>query len=150
MIGLDNLLQSEKDRLDEERQALQAQITVAEKRLKEIHVRLRHIDGLLGVSEPSETLVTGTSNPAGRTMTDLAAEILNERQGEQMHYKDLAREVQARGGDLSGVNAANILVARLVNDDRFVRPVRKGYYALTSDYPDAKNVGARKRRHVSS
>ena len=150
MIGLDTLLQAEKDLLDEERQTLQAQITAAEKRLKEIHVRLRHVDGLLGVSEPSESIITGASNPAGRTMTDLATEILNERQGEQMHYKDLAQEIHSRGGDLSGVNAANVLVARLVSDDRFVRPFRKGYYALKRDYPDAKNVGARKKSRVSS
>ena len=150
MIGLDNLLLAEKDQLDKERHTLQAQITAAEKRLKEIHVRLRHVDGLLGVSESSEAVSTRASKPVGRTMTDLAAEILDDRQGDPMHYKDLALEVQSRGGDLSGVNVANILVARLVGDDRFVRPVRKGYYALKRDYPDAKNVGARKRRRVSS
>ena len=149
MIELDNLLLAEKNRLNEERQALEAGITAAQKRLKEIHGRLRHVDGLLGVSESSEAVATGASKPAGRTMTDLAAEILDERQGDPMYYKDLAQEVQSRGGDLSGVNAANILVARLVSDDRFVRPLQKGYYALKRDYPDAKNVGARRRRRAS-
>ena len=67
-----------------------------------------------------------------------------------MYYKELADEVMARGGDLTGENAANILVARLVNDERFVRPIQKGYYALRSDYPNAKNVGERRRRRGSS
>ena len=58
-----------------------------------------------------------------------------------MYYKDLAAEVQNRGGDISGENAAQILVARLVKDERFVRPVRKGFYALRKDYPRAKKCG---------
>ena len=63
-----------------------------------------------------------------------------------MYYKDLAVEVKARGGDIPDANAAQNLVARLVNDERFVRPVRKGFYGLRQDYPRAQNVGQRKKR----
>ena len=63
-----------------------------------------------------------------------------------MHYKDLAEEVKAQGGDLSGENAAQVLVARLVKDDRFVRPARRGFYGLREDYPGARSVGERKKR----
>ena len=148
-MQLDTLLQAEKARLDNERQALQEQIATAESRLREIQARLRHVEGLLGTSESSDKMLTEVTNPARRPLTDIAEQVLAEREREPMHYVDLTREVQARGGDLSGDNAPNILVARLVNDDRFVRPVRKGFYALRSDYPNAKNVGARKKRRSS-
>ena len=47
MLQLHILLQTEKSRLDEERQTLEEQVAVAEKRLREIQVRLRHVEGLL-------------------------------------------------------------------------------------------------------
>ena len=150
MLQLDTLLQTEKSRLDEERQTLQGQIAVAEKRLREIQVRLLHVAGLLGTDGTAETVLPEATNSAGRTLTDIAEAILGEREREPMHYKELAREIQSRGGNLSGENAANILVARLVSDDRFVRPLRKGFYARRRDYPSAKNVGARKRRGGSA
>ena len=150
MIQLNRLLQDEKSRLDEERKTLQDQFAAAEKRLREIQIRLRHVEGLLGVDASAKTVLSEATNSAGRTLTDIAEEILGEREREPMHYKELAREVQSRGGDLSGENAANILVARLVSDDRFVRPLRKGFYARRRDYPNAKNVGARKRRRGSA
>ncbi len=146
MTQLDTLLQSEGDRLDDERRTLQENIAEAEKRLREIHTRIAHVEGLLGTSDAAERRET---NSGERSLTDIAEEILGERDREPMHYKDLAREVQSRGGSLSGGNAANILVARLVSDDRFIRPLRKGFYALRRDYPGAKNVGARKRRRSS-
>ena len=60
-----------------------------------------------------------------------------------MHYAELAEEVEARGGNLPGVNSANTPVARLVNCRRFFRPARRGYSALRADYPDVENVEAR-------
>ena len=149
MPQLDTLLQSERSRLDEERRTLRDNISEAEKRLREVQTRLNHVEGLLGTSEPAETTMVGSAISAERSLTDMAEEILGEREREPMYYKDLAREVQSRGGGLTGENAANILVARLVGDDRFVRPLRKGFYALRRDYPSAKNVGARKRRRSS-
>ena len=63
-----------------------------------------------------------------------------------MHYRELAKEIQARGGNIPGVDKDHTLIARLVKDDRFVRPTRRGFYALQRDYPNAKSVGARKPR----
>ena len=146
MVDLNSLLQAEKTRLEEEKQTLQEQFAVAEMRLREIQVRLQHVEGLLGTDKAAETVLPGAPNSVERNVTDIAEEILAEREREPMHYKDLAREVQARGGGLSGENAANVLVARLVSDDRFVRPLRKGFYARRRDYPTARNVGARKKR----
>ena len=148
-MELDTLLQAEKTRLSKEADKLEQEIESARSRLREIHSRLEHVEGLLGndsVTHPSEPEAMNTN---GRALTDIAAEILAERERNPMHYKELAEEVQARGGIFSGENVAALLNARLVNDDRFVRPVRKGFYALRRDYPDAKNVGARKRRRNS-
>ena len=142
---LEQVLQAEKDSLEKEQAELRAQAAEAEARLRVIEERLAHVNGLLS---PSNT-TTGTPDLNGHHPTpsaaDIAFEILSDRSGETMYYKDLAVEVQNRGGDISGENAAQILVARMVQDERFVRPVRKGFYALRKDYPKAKNVGERKR-----
>jgi hypothetical protein len=61
-----------------------------------------------------------------------------------MYYKELADEVIKRGGVLGGKAPEATLTARLVRDERFVRPTSKGFYALRADYPNAPNVGARK------
>ena len=60
-----------------------------------------------------------------------------------MYYKDLAQEVVRRGGILKGARPWANLTARMVQDERFVRPTAKGFYALRRDYPTARNVGAR-------
>ena len=60
-----------------------------------------------------------------------------------MYYKELAQEVLSRGGTLNGATPAATLTARMVRDERFVRPTAKGFYALRRDYPTARNVGAR-------
>ncbi|MYB77752.1 MAG: hypothetical protein F4X83_11825 [Chloroflexi bacterium] len=148
-MSLDTLLRAEKTRLEEEKQGLQEEIAAAKERLQEIQSRLHHVEGLLGTTDTNETVFPQIPSMNGRSLTDIAEEILAERSREPMHYKDLAHEVQTRGGTFSGENVAALLNARLVNDERFVRPVRKGFYALRRDYPNAKNVGARKRRRNS-
>lgn len=148
-MSLDTLLQDEKTRLDKEALKLRGQINTAELRLQEIHIRLKHVEGLLGTNEMNESSIAESSSAMSRSLTDIAEEVLGERNGESMYYKDLAQEVQSRGGNIAGDNAAALLVSYLVKDDRFVRPVRKGFYALRRDYPNAKNVGARKRRRNS-
>lgn len=148
-MELHTLLEDEKSRLTAQKLKLQKRIKEAEFQLREVQVRLHHVEGLLGTSE-SNGMEAGekAKNSTVPSLTDIAEEVLTERDREPMHYKDLAREVQSRGGNLSDENGANILVARLVNDDRFVRPMRKGYYALRRDYPNARNVGARKSRRA--
>ena len=76
ILQLDILLQTEKSRLDEERQTLEEQVAVAEKRLREIQVRFRHVKGLLGTDEAAETVLSEATNSVGRNLTDIAEEIL--------------------------------------------------------------------------
>ena len=142
---LEQVLQTEQEALEREKDRLQAQIAAAQERLREIEERLAHVHGLLNPSNGVKALHGRNGSHTSHHAVDLAFEILSERNGETMYYKDLASEVQARGGDISGENAAQILVARLVKDERFVRPIRKGFYARRKDYPNAQNVGERKR-----
>ena len=137
----------ERETLEKEQLLLKAQASEIETRLQEVEHRLDLVNGLM------EPLSNGIKTHASRNKptpkpraVDVAFEVLSERGSEPMYYKDLAQEVRSRGGDLSGKNAAQILVARLVNDERFVRPIRKGFYALRKDYPKARSVGQRKTR----
>jgi hypothetical protein len=143
--NLHSLLFEERSQLETEREKLAVQVDRAEARMREIDQRLTHVVALLEGSGEVPIARTPTI-PRRRDIVDLAAEVLGERNRQPMYYKDLAREVQERGGNLSGDNAPAALVARLVGDDRFVRPTRKGFYALRADYPNATNVGERKRR----
>ena len=142
---LEQVLQAEKDSLEREQAELRVQVAEADARLRVIEGRLAHVNGLLSPSNTTTRIPSLNGSHPTPAATDIAFEILSERSGETMYYKDLAVEVQNRGGDISGENAAQILVARLVQDERFVRPIRKGFYALREDYPKAKNVGERKR-----
>ena len=144
MSELSVLLKREQIRLGTERQNLEKQISEANAELLEISERLRYVNGLLGPSKANENDPSEYSQPRIRDIRDIAAEILGERKGEPMHYKKLAEEVQARGGDIPGLDAANTLLSRLVKDERFVRPTRRGFYGLRADYPGTESVGARK------
>ena len=148
------LLLKEQSRLRVEGQELREQISAAKGKLKEVEERLVHVEGLLGrnqaLADDSEEspLPENRDIPLGdsRDIEDIAVDILSEQNREPMHYRELAKAIQARGGSIPGVDKDHTLIARLVRDDRFVRPTRRGFYALRRDYPDAKSVGARKPR----
>ena len=141
---LEQALLAEKEGLEEEKRVLREQLLEAENRLHQIDQRLVLVHGLLNLDNNEAPSANANGSWPKATSADIAFVVLAERDGETMYYKELAAEVAKRGGDISGENAAQILVARLVKDDRFVRPVRKGFYALRKDYPNARNVGERK------
>ena len=143
---LEQALQAEKEALEEERQRLKEQVVRGEERLREIDIRLTHVHGLMSLNNGHTPASSQEKTTPKTSVVDIAFQILSERNGETMYYKDLAVEVKTRGGDIPAENAAQNLVARIVNDDRFVRPVRKGFYGLRQDYPKAQNVGERKKR----
>ena len=112
--------------------------------------QLRHVRGLLGISESGGESSDGALEGRGAytgsrryDVCDIAAKILAERNKEPMYYKDLAAEVLNRGGNMGGATPEATLVSRITKDNRFVRPQRKGFYALQEDYPGAISVGAR-------
>ena len=153
-------LEGELKKLEEQKRCLREEITDAQGRLKGVEERLHWVSGLLGQNQDQLPRADDPSDQVGRqltskgraptaSVTSIAKEILSEQPGDPptpMYYKLLAAEVENRGGKLYGNNPAQMLVAQLVRDEDFVRPEHKGYYALTKDYPNAPNVGARKRR----
>lgn len=151
MKELNALLEAECGRLEAEQEDLQEQIRQGADQLAQVRDRLQHVRALLGKAGVTESRDEDTQTSKGQEKTtslnvcDLAVEILGERNGEPMYYKDLAREVMRRGGALNGLTPWASLSARLVQDERFVRPTAKGFYALRRDYPTARNVGARRK-----
>ena len=115
--------------------------------------RLGHVNALLGEKpkrgkrrpgRPSKS--EGNSTPTAHLLA-MAVEVLRGRKGEAMHYRELAAELQTRGATIRGQDPAVALLSRMTQDveRRFVRPTSKGFYALREDYPDARNVGERRR-----
>ena len=149
MNDLNAHLTNELQRLELELGELQEELRRGADRLALIKERITHVRALLGESAapqkrhtPSAT-TTGTDDNTMRDPCDYVEEILIERGGEAVHYKELAEEVIRRGGVLGGVTPWSTLSARLVRDGRFVRPTARGFYALRRDYPTARNVGER-------
>ena len=145
MEDLVALLLEERSRLRVESQELREQISAAKGKLKKVEERIVHVEGLLGPNHALEDDTEESPLPDSRDIEDIAADILSERNRAPVHYRELAMTIQARGGSIPGIDKDHTLIARLVKDDRFVRPTRRGFYALQRDYPDAKSVGARKR-----
>ena len=153
-------LERERDRLQQAIEQLRLEIEekTRERRFKE--ERLGHVKALL-TSEPpvndeqvpSRRRTNSASTPSPQIL-DMAVQVLRERNGEPMHYRDLTDELVRRGAVIGGQDPAGALVSRMTQDDnrradgekRFVRPTSKGFYALREDYPDARNVGARRRK----
>ena len=146
---LNELLELERDQLKQERSQIVAEISQAQTRLTQIDYRLGHVGALLDYGETgmNNDLSRSSSSPSQngrvRGVRDIAVAILGERNKEPIYYKELAAEVTKRGGILNGASPEATLVSRLVRDPRFVRPFARGFYALRSDYPDARNVGAK-------
>ena len=145
MVGLNTFLLEEQGNLRAESQRLREQISTAERKLKIVTERLIHVEGLLLPLHASEDDSDEDPLPDFRDIRDIAVDVLKSQGGEPMHYASLANEIQARGGIIPGVNAANTLLSRLVRDERFVRP-KRGHYALKSDHPGIESVGVRGQR----
>ena len=148
---LQTLLVQEQQELEAEFEELQGRIGQAKERLGNVQSRLVHVRALLGEESTKERPGDQQSSDhdavrgKGSSACDIAVEVLSERNGQPMYYKDLTQEVMRRGGELNGATPWANLTARIVQDPRFVRPTAKGFYALRTDYPNARNVGARRQ-----
>ena len=97
--------------------------------------------------EPSPKSTTHLRRSGRLNPADLAVKILSDLGGEPVHYRELADEVFKQGGDLPEGSPAPTLNAMMNQDNRFVRPFRRGYYALRKDHPNVKrSVGTRRRK----
>lgn len=150
--ALQQSLLSERDRLQPEINLLRQQLDSKEQRLR--HVLDLLSDGTVANEPPPRRARSdGGSTPTSQLL-DMAEAILRERNAEPMHYRDLSDELMRRGAVIKGKDPAGGLVSRMTQDDkgradadkRFIRPTSKGFYALREDYPNARNVGAKRRR----
>ena len=161
---LESLLGKERDKLQQEIEQLRTEIEAMTRQRQFKEERLGHLQALLASEPPanSQPVQSGrrTSSPSTPTpqLMDMVVDVLRERAGEPMHYRDLADELIKRGAIIRGQDPAGALVSRMTQDDnrrdeadkRFIRPTSKGFYALREDYPNARNVGARRRRQQSN
>ena len=162
--ALECSLLSERERLQQQIKQLRQDIEAKEAEYRAKEQRLGHVQALLSIEPPtvSEQPQRLRSTPSASTpspqLLEMAEEVLRERKGEPMHYRDLADELIRRGAVIRGQDPASALVSRMTQDDsrraeedrRFIRPTSKGFYALRVDYPNARNVGARRRKRESS
>ena len=158
---LERSLIGERDKLQREIGQLRDKIRHYEKKRMEKEARLGHVQALLSAEPPEldrppphapvRSFAASTPTPK---LLDMAEQVLRDRDGEPMHYRELADELLRRGAVIRGKDPAAALVSRMTQDDnrrveqerRFIRPTSKGFYALREDYPQARNVGARRRR----
>ena len=134
-------LRQEEDKLQRVAASLENLITSAGGKWEEVQARTKAIHCSSAVQEAADSI-----EPQTRVQADIAVEILEEQGKEPMHYRKLTEEVQMRGGKLNGQDPSASLNAVLNRDDRFVRPFRRGYYALRKHYPNLRrNVGTRRR-----
>lgn len=161
--SLEASLLGERDKLQQEIEQLSKEIAEKEQLSRAKQLRLGHVQALLKDSPRAgnpapRRLAPGAASTPTPKLLDMAEEILRERKGEPMHYRALADEIMRRGAVIRGKDPAAALVSRITQDEkrladgkgRFVRPTSKGFYALREDYPNARNVGARRRRKQST
>lgn len=82
-------------------------------------------------------------------VADIAYDLLREIGAKDVHYVELAEKVKARGGRLPDhkPSATSMLNSILNADPRFLRPFRRGYYALKDYFPNVKrSVGERRAK----
>lgn len=150
---LNKALEKEKESLEARRNELEQEIARLEAEREAISFRLGHVVVLIRGSEADKVeegkRVDLREMKAAEESTDpveIAHRILEEHGTEPVYYRELANTIKERGGELEGADPAMTLVSKLVADERFVRPFRRGWYALRAHYPRVKSVGARKKR----
>jgi hypothetical protein len=146
-------LEREKAALEARRQELEQLIAGLEADKEAVSFRLGHVNALIrepameaaAEDEQADTQRVEESGDAADPL-EIAYGILEKRGAEPVYYRELAEMVRQKGGDLEGSDPAMTLVSKLVTDDRFVRPFRRGWYALRAYYPKTRSVGRRKKR----
>jgi hypothetical protein len=146
------VLKDEWSRLVRRREQVQEELVHLQTELDGIDRRLSHVMALLDMetdeqgSNRSAVIRESSMESDAGDPVEFAYRILQAKAGEPLYYKELAEEVMRQGAKLPGGDPALTLVSRLVRDDRFVRPFRRGWYALRIHYPKGKSVGARVRK----
>lgn len=114
---------------------------------------LGHIDALLGeahgeaggAAQGAEAAAPqGDAGEQASPTADLVVALLDEI-GTPLHYREIARELAARGEvAVGGKDPANTLLSRYFDDPRLYRP-KRGTYALRNERA-VRSVGGRRTR----
>ena len=153
MTGIDMNDRSFEEALLARRAVLAKEHAEASARLEELQgavsvleADLDHIDALLGEAG-SATHGAGAAAPVGavgeRPTADLVVALLGEI-GRPLHYREIARKLEARGVTAEGKDPANTLLSRYFDDPRLYRP-KCGTYALRNGLA-VRSVGERRTR----
>ncbi len=138
------------EELDEQLAEVRASIREHEEEQRLLLTEINVLRTLLAIDDgqhPGEEPQSGVVGDPRET----AVEILREYRGQEVHYRILAAEVQRRGGHLPPRDPPAALNAIMNRDRRFVRPTRRGYYALREDYPQVQeSIGQRNSRRRST
>lgn len=134
---------------------LEDRLKATEKSIRELDAERSQINAevvalrsLLAIDDGQEIHDQSNARRYAVDPRDVAIKILREQNGEEMHYKVLAQAVVDRGGHLPEKSPAAALNAIMNRDRRFVRPNRRGYYALREHHPRVKeNAGRRHPRN---
>ena len=143
--------EAERDRLNTELTSLRAYIRKLQDLLGEDPLETEDYELLAGVSPARDQAPAPTPlDERTERILNLAESVLKQRRPRDMHYSDIADAVSAKGGNLpQHTKSRHDTLIRMMNEDpraRFIRPHRRGFYALSEDYPDSENVGTRRAR----
>ncbi len=135
------------NRLEADIGSLDSQIEELRSRREVLHEELGLLQALLGRKRQAEELptpVSRTPSPSGSDADKVVFLLANV--GKPMHYREIERELRARGQlAVGGQDPANTLLARYFDDERLYRPSR-GTYALREWNRTARSVGTRRLR----
>jgi hypothetical protein len=127
--------------------ALDSDIEELQSRREVLHEELGLLHALLGRKRRPEeppTSVPRATAPGGTDADKVVSLLAN--MGKPMHYREIERELRARGQvTIGGQDPANTLLARYFDDERLYRSSR-GTYALREWNRTARSVGTRRVR----
>jgi len=135
------------NRLEADIAALDSQIEQLRSRRNALNEELSLLRALLGRKQEAEETGATMPRPASgsKSVADMVVTLLNEV-GRPLHYREIERELRARGLiAVGGQDPANTLLARFFNDERLYRPSR-GTYALREWNRAARSVGTKRVR----
>lgn len=134
-------------RLDGEIGALDPRIEQLRSRREALNEELSLLEALLGRKRQAEEPRTAVPHPTSpnEDVADMVVTVLTDV-GKAMHYREIERELRARGQiAIGGQDPANTLLARFFDDERLYRPAR-GTYALREWNRTARSVGTKRVR----
>lgn len=151
--GFKEALLARRADLAEEHAEASARLDEARRDVERLEADLGHIAALLGEAHgeaggaahgaEAATPPGDAGEHAASPTADVVVALLGEI-GRPLHYREIARELEARGVTAEGKDPANTLLSRYFDDPRLYRP-KRGTYALRNGLA-VRSVGGRRTR----